>query len=90
MIELIHGLPEKYGKIRMLYQMDKELDWFTIGAMLEDAKVGRNLNAFEKVAVVSDVDWMNSAVGIFKFIIPFPVRTYKNEELFEAKDWITE
>jgi hypothetical protein len=59
--------------------------------MLEDAKVGiRNLTAFEKIAVVSDVDWMNSAVGIFKFIIPLQVKSYKNEELPEAKAWISE
>ena len=53
-------------------------------------KLARNLTAFEKIAVVSDVDWVNSAVEIFKFIIPFPVKTYKNEELPEAKAWIGE
>ncbi|HOA68631.1 MAG TPA: STAS/SEC14 domain-containing protein [Methanosarcina thermophila] len=91
LIPAIEDKIQKYGKIRMLYQMDKELEWFTISAMQEDAKVGiRNLTAFEKIAVVSDVDWMNSAVGLFKFIIPFPVRTYKNEELSEAKAWISE
>ncbi|AYK13992.1 MAG: STAS/SEC14 domain-containing protein [Methanosarcina thermophila] len=91
LIPAIEDKIQKYGKIRMLYQMDKELEWFTISAMLEDAKVGiRNLTAFEKIAVVSDVDWMNSAVGLFKFIIPFPVRTYKNEKLSEAKAWISE
>lgn len=82
---------KKYGKVRMLYQLDEELEWFTLNAMLEDAKVGiQNITAFEKIAVVSDVDWVNSAVGIFKFVIPFPVKTYKNEELPEAKTWISE
>ena len=82
---------KKYGKVRMLYQLDEEIEWFTLNAMLEDAKVGiQNITAFEKIAVVSDVDWVNSAVGIFKFIIPFPVKTYKNEELSEAKAWISE
>lgn len=82
---------KKYGKVRMLYQLDEELEWFTLNAMLEDAKVGiQNITAFEKIAVVSDVDWVNSAVGIFKFIIPFPVKTYKNDELPEAKAWISE
>ncbi len=59
--------------------------------MLENAKVGiQHLTAFEKIAVVSDVDWMSIAVEIFKFIVPFPVRIYKNEELPEAKTWIRE
>jgi hypothetical protein len=91
LIPAIEDKIQKYGKVRILYHMDKELEWFTLNAMLEDAKVGiRNLTAFEKIAVVSDVDWVNSAVEIFKFIIPFPVKTYKNEELPEAKAWISE
>jgi hypothetical protein len=82
---------QKYGKVRILYHMDKELEWFTLNAMLEDAKVGiLHLTAFEKIAVVSDVDWMSTAVEIFKFIVPFPVRTYKIEELPDAKAWISE
>ena len=82
---------KKYGKVRILYHMDKELEWFTLNAMLEDAKVGiLNITDFEKIAVVSDVDWMNVAVEIFKFIVPFPVRTYKKEELLEAETWISE
>ncbi|MGB9939287.1 STAS/SEC14 domain-containing protein [Methanosarcina sp.] len=81
----------KYGKIRILYHLDKDLEWFTLNAILEDVKVGiRNLNAFERIAVVSDVDWMNSAVEMFKFIVPFPVKTYKNEEIPDAKAWISE
>ncbi len=91
LIPAIEDKIQKYGKVRILYHLDKELEWFTLNAMLEDAKVGiRNLTAFEKIAVVSDVDWVNSAVEIFKFIIPFPVKTYKNEELPEAKAWISE
>lgn len=82
---------QKYGKVRILYHMDEELEWFTLNAMIEDAKVGiQNLTAFEKIAVVSDVDWMNAAVEIFKFIVPFPVRNYRNEELPEAEAWIIE
>lgn len=91
LIPAIEDKTRKYGKIRMLYQLDRELEWFTISAMLEDVKVSiRDITAFEKIAVVSDVDWMNSAVGIFKFIVPYPVRTYKNEEFSEAKAWISE
>jgi len=91
LIPAIEDKIRKYGKIRILYHLDKELEWFTLNAILEDAKVGiRNLAAFERIAVVSDVDWMNSAVQMFKFIVPFPVKNYKNEELPEAKAWISE
>lgn len=91
LIPAIDDKIKKYGKVRMLYHMDKELEWFTLNAMLEDVKVGiQHLKEFEKVAVVSDVDWVSSAVEIFKFIIPFPVKTYRNEQLPEAMVWISE
>jgi hypothetical protein len=91
LIPAVEDKIKKYGKVRILYHMDKKIEWFTPNAMLEDAKVGlQHLTAFEKVAVVSDVDWMNAAVEILKFVFPYPVRTYKNGELPEAKAWISE
>ena len=44
----------------------------------------------KKIAVVSDKDWVISAMEIFKYVIPGPVRTYSNEGLAEAKAWISE
>ncbi|WP_440948684.1 STAS/SEC14 domain-containing protein [Methanosarcina sp. T3] len=82
---------QKYGKIRILYLLGKEFKDFTSEAMLEDAAVGlRHITAFEKIAVVSDVDWIINAVKMFKFAIPCPVGIFKNEEFSEAKTWISE
>jgi hypothetical protein len=91
LVPAIEDKVQKYGKIRMLYQLGKEFEGFTDSAMLEDARVGiRNFTEFEKIAVVSDVDWIINAVKVFKFVIPFPMKTYRNEELPEAKAWISE
>ncbi|MDN5309807.1 MAG: hypothetical protein PWP14_1201 [Methanolobus sp.] len=82
---------EKHGKVRFLYYLDKDFDKFTGQAMLEDAKAATQyFTSFEKIAVVSNVDWINSAMEIFKYVIPGPVRTYSNEELDKAKEWISE
>jgi hypothetical protein len=91
LIPAIEDKMQKYGKIRMLYRLDPAFEKFTHQALLKDAKVGtRHFTSFEKIAVVSDVDWMNSAVEIFKYVIPGPVKTYRNEELSEARAWISE
>ncbi|RXA19963.1 STAS/SEC14 domain-containing protein [Methanosarcina sp. MSH10X1] len=91
LIPAVEDKIKKHGKIRMLYHLDRDLEWFTLNAILEDAKIGiRSFTAFEKIALVSDVDWMNSAVEMLKFVIPFPVKTYSNEELSEAKAWVSE
>ena len=79
----------QHEKIRILYQISPEFSAFTAGAMWDDAKVGiLHLRAWEKIAVVTDIDWIRRAVGIFRFLIPCPVRMFFNGELAEAKDWI--
>jgi hypothetical protein len=91
LIPAIEDKIKKYGKIRMLYQLGEDLTGFTYEAMWEDAKVGIwHLTAFEKIAIVSDVEWIINAVKIFKFVIPCPVKIYKNESLPEAKAWVSE
>lgn len=59
--------------------------------MLEDARFDiRYFTKFEKIAFVSNVDWIINAIKVFRFVIPGSVRTYRNEELPEAKTWIGE
>jgi hypothetical protein len=81
---------KKHKKIRLLYHLGIDFSGFTAEAMWDDAKVGiRRLTAFEKIAVVSDVDWIVGAVKVFGFIIPCPVRIFGNEGLHEAKAWVS-
>ncbi|AKB78258.1 Amidases related to nicotinamidase [Methanosarcina horonobensis HB-1 = JCM 15518] len=91
LVPAIEDKVQKYGKIRILYQLGEKFEGFTDEAMLEDTKFGiRHFTSFEKIALVSNVDWIVNAVKVFKFIIPGSVRTYRNEELSEAKAWISE
>ena len=82
---------KRFTKIRMLYQLGPDISAFTPGAMWDDAKVGiRHVTAFEKIAVVSDVEWIVGAVKVFAFLIPCPVKIFRTEELSDAKDWVSE
>ena len=85
----IESKVKEHAKIRILYQIGPELSGFTAGAMWDDAKVGfAHLNAWEKIAVVTDVDWIRAAVGIFRFVIPCPVKMFSNSQFAEAREWI--
>ncbi len=80
---------KKHGKICVLYVLGPAFSGFTAEAMWDDAKIGmKHLVSYEKVAVVSDVSWVVSAMRIFSFIIRCPVKTFGNDELSEAKAWI--
>ena len=81
---------QKYKKIRILYQLNNDFVHYALDAYLEDAKVTWHTLSFEKVAVVSDVHWINDSVNLYKFIIPVPVKVFSNNELDKAKVWVIE
>jgi hypothetical protein len=91
LIPLIEEKLKMHAQIRMLYVLGPDFSGFTAGAMWDDAKVGiKHLTAFEKVALVSDVNWIVNAAKFFAFIIPCPVKVFSNDQLSEAKVWINE
>jgi len=81
---------KKFKKIRILYQTSRDFSHLTYGAYLEDAKVTWHITSIEKVAVVSDVHWINDSIKIFRFIIPTSVKLFSNDELDEARAWVSE
>ncbi|MEE9213538.1 MAG: STAS/SEC14 domain-containing protein [Thermodesulfobacteriota bacterium] len=79
-----------YDKIRMLYYLGPDFKGFSVGAMWDDAKVGlRHITAWEKIAVVSDVEWIRGATKFFGFAIPGQVKVFSNAQLPDAREWIT-
>jgi hypothetical protein len=81
---------QKHKKIRILYQLNKDFVHYALDAYLEDAKVTWHTLSFEKVAVVSDVHWINDSVNVYGLIIPVQVKVFSNSELDKAKAWVIE
>ena len=89
LIPAVEAALKRHAKIRMIYLMGGEFRNFTPGAMFDDAKMGmQHLKAYEKIAFVTDVEWMLNAVKVFSVMIPCPVQTFGNDKLAEAKDWL--
>jgi hypothetical protein len=89
LVPAVEKARREHGKIRLLYRLGPEFDGYTAAAMWDDAKLGvKNLTAFERIAVVSDVAWLAGAVRAFAFAIPCPVRVFGNGELAAAREWI--
>ncbi len=90
---LVPALEEKlskHKKIRLLYATDNLLG-FTGGAAWEDAKIGMmHLTAFERIAVVTDTDWLEKMVKAFGFVMPGEVRVFHEDKLKEARSWVAE
>ncbi len=81
----------KQEKVRLLYVLGEGFKGYTGGAAWEDAKVGmKHLTAFERIAVVTDIDWVATMVKAFGFAMPGEVRVFDNDDLDDARRWISE
>jgi hypothetical protein len=81
----------KHKKVRLLYVLGDEFKGYTGGAAWEDAKVGmKHLTSFERVAVVTDVDWIGNMIKAFGFALPGEVRVFEDDDLEDARQWISE
>jgi hypothetical protein len=89
LIPAIEERIRRHGKIRVLYHLGPAFTGYSMGAVWDDAKLGMShLFDFEKIAVVTDVDWCRRAVRVFGLLIPCPVRLFANAELAAAKNWV--
>lgn len=81
----------RHDKVRFLYHLGNEFSGFETAAMWDDTKLGlKHLRGWERLAVVSDIEWIRAAIRIFGIAIPGHVRVFHNREFAEAKHWITE
>ena len=91
---IVPAIEEKlkhHKKIRLLYHLGEDFEGFEAGAMWDDAKVGlKHIAAWEKIAMVSDVGWINGAVKAFGFVMPGEVKTFANSQLSKARDWVSD
>lgn len=91
LIPAVESSVKKHGKIRVLYQLSRDFTGFTAEAMFDDAKLGiLHRTDFEKIAVVTDANWILRAVQAFSLFIPCPVRVFRNKDMSGAKIWLIE
>jgi hypothetical protein len=77
--------------LRVVYYLGPEFTGFSLGALLDDARVGLDfMRRIERVALVTDLDWVRRASGLFSALSPAPVRVFPSEELKGAVEWLSE
>jgi hypothetical protein len=77
-----------HGGVRLLYVLDEHTS-FSPGALFADAKFGvGHLKGWEKLAVVSDADWLENSIKAFGWMMPGEVRVFDDDDLDEATSWL--
>jgi len=77
------------GSIRMLYVLGDRFEGYSGGAMWQDTKVGiTHHSGWERVALVTDVDWITHLTGLFGLMLPGEVRHFALDHRDEAIAWV--
>jgi len=80
---------KRHEKIRLYYQIGSDFAGIDPAAMWEDFKVGvEHILRWERIAVVTDVDWISHTMKAFSFLMPGEVRVFPASEASKARDWI--
>ena len=80
-----------HEKVRLYYQIDPGFSGMELGAMWDDFKVGmEHLFRWDRIAVVTDVEWIRYTFNAFSFVIPCTAKVFHLEETPAAKEWILE
>jgi len=80
------------GEARVVFLLES-FDGLEAGALLEDLKTGlrtefSNRKAWKRLAVVTDVDWVEKAMELFAWAMPGELKVFDDvDELDEAKEW---
>lgn len=78
-------------KVRMLYLLGARSRAVESEAMGADIGFrARHASSFERVAVVSDEDWMRPALAALSFLMPGKAKAFRVVELKAAKAWLAE
>jgi hypothetical protein len=76
------------GKVRLLYVLSEEFS-YSPGAMWADTKLWfKDLKGWERVAIVSDADWLENAVKAFGWMMPGEVKVFESDDVRDAKAWL--
>lgn len=78
-------------QVRLLYLLGAEARGVERDAMSADTGFrARHASSFERVAVVSDEDWMRPALRALSFLLPGKAKGFRVRDLESAKAWLTE
>jgi hypothetical protein len=89
LVPTVEAALQRHEKVRFYYEIGADFSGVDPGAVWEDLKVGvEHWLRWERIAVVTDVEWIGQTMRVFGFLMPGVVRVFPTAEAAEARDWI--
>jgi hypothetical protein len=90
LIPAIRNASRSHPRLRFYYEFGPGFTGMDQASMWEDFEVGvEHWAKWDRIAVVTDIPWLNNAVNAFSFLIPCTARVFAMDERDEARSWIT-
>ncbi len=90
-IPAVKDVLKNQEKVRLYYETAASFVGFEPGAIMEDFLVGvEHLTRWERVALVTDVEWIERTMHFFGFLMPGTTKVFPTSEAAQARSWIVE
>ena len=91
----IYAALERGDKLRILIELPDAFHGLDTGALWEDLKAAgsvglKHRSAWQRMAVVTDKDWVRNGIGAFGWLSPGELRVFEAGELGQAATWVAE
>ncbi|MFX1670751.1 STAS/SEC14 domain-containing protein [Paraburkholderia sp. A2WS-5] len=91
LIPAMERMLKTHRKVRCYFEVGPEFSGMDPGAAWEDFKLGvQHLTQWERMAVVTDIEWMRIALSVFRFLIPGELRIFGVCQSAQARGWLIE
>ncbi len=85
----VNDVLKRHGKIRLYYEIGAQYSGFDADAAWQDVRVGiEHWKDWERVAVVTDVDWIKQATRAFGFLLAGRVKVFGLAQTADARQWV--
>jgi len=89
LVPVVADALKKHDKVRLYYETAADFSGIDPNAVWTDFKVGmEHLTRWERIAVVTDVEWIKHTINFFSFLMPGEVRFFPLSEAVRAREWI--
>jgi hypothetical protein len=89
LVPAVEKVLARHNRVRLYYEIATDFTGIDPGAMWEDFKVGiEHLTRWERIAVVTDVEWIRHTIRLFGFLMPGTVKLFPTSEAARARSWI--
>ena len=91
LVPAVEKLLARHQKLRFYYEFASDFSGMDLGAMFSDLRVGiGHFSRWERIAVVSDIDWIKHATQLFQFLLPAKTKVFGLAQADAAKAWISD